>query len=98
MGGRGQPQILTQVLLRLADGSSALDAVSAPRFIVGNTDVSPEAASSLGAEGFEVTTVEQLSEEMGHAQLLRVGEDGAFDAGADPRSDGIARLGPAAAR
>jgi len=105
MGGRGQPQILSQVLLQLAGGKTAADALSAPRFVVGSTDdagsevvvvaeqdLPSEAVSSLVDGGFDVRTVGRLSDEMGHAQLLRVEDGGVFDAAADPRSDGVALL------
>lgn len=35
MGGQGQPQIIAQLLLRLAAGESAESAVAAPRTVVG---------------------------------------------------------------
>ncbi len=103
MGGRSQPQILAQVLLQLAAGRSATEAVSAPRFVVGDSeaalshcvvtaeqDLPTIAVSSLLEGGFDVRTVARRSEETGHAQVLRVGAAGVVDAGADPRSDGTA--------
>ncbi len=106
MGGRGQPQILAQTLLQLATGKSAADAVGAPRFIVGDTerggsqhvataeaDVAEAAVASLAQDGFDVRLVSERNEEMGHAQLLCIGEEGAVDGGADPRSDGVSRTG-----
>jgi gamma-glutamyltranspeptidase len=106
MGGRSQPQILAQVLLQLAAGKSATEAVSAPRFLVGDMDtveshslvtaeqdLPPGALSALVDGGFDVRIVAGRSEEMGHAQVLRVGSAGVVDAGADPRSDGVATRG-----
>jgi gamma-glutamyltranspeptidase len=106
MGGRGQPQILAQVLLQLAAGTGASEAVSAPRYIVGHSETGgshlvataegdlPEAAvSSLVDGGFDVRLVDPCSEETGHAQLLRIGGAGVLDCAADPRSDGSARRG-----
>ncbi|MGH8986965.1 MAG: gamma-glutamyltransferase, partial [Acidimicrobiales bacterium] len=103
MGGYSQPQILAQVLLHFAAGASATEAVAAPRFVVGDSDTarSPsvvtaeedlptDASSSLLEGGFDVRTVGRRSEEMGHCQVLRVGATGVVDAGADPRSDGLA--------
>lgn len=108
MGGRGQPQILAQTLLQLAAGKSALGAVSAPRYIVGDPDTGgsrlaataeedlpADVLSSLVEGGFDVRTVGRRSEQTGHAQLLCVGEEGVLDAGADPRSDGVALRGVA---
>jgi gamma-glutamyltranspeptidase len=103
MGGRSQPQILAQVLLQLAAGKSAREAVSAPRFVVGDSeaalahclvtaeqDLPADVISSLLEGGFDVRTVSGRSEETGHAQVLRVDATGVVDAGADPRSDGTA--------
>ncbi|MDA8312741.1 MAG: gamma-glutamyltransferase [Actinomycetota bacterium] len=107
MGGRAQPQILTQVLLQVAKGASAADALGAPRFIVEGTGTSgsqpvvraesdlPDAAvGSLAQGGFDVRLVSARNEEMGHAQLLWVDQDRVVGA-ADPRSDGTARTGTA---
>jgi gamma-glutamyltranspeptidase len=104
MGGRSQPQILAQVLLQLVAKKSASEAVSAPRFVVGDSEAVPphrvvtaeqdlpaDAMASLLESGFDVRIVAGRSEETGHAQLLRVGTSGVLDAGADPRSDGAAR-------
>jgi gamma-glutamyltranspeptidase len=105
MGGRAQPQILTQVLLQLAKGMDARDALAAPRFLVDDSKpggsqwvvtaengVPDGALSSLEHAGFEIELVRARNEEMGHAQLLRHSEDGVV-AAADPRSDGVARTG-----
>ena len=75
MGGRAQPQINAQVLLRQLAGDSAQDAVAAPRIVV---------------EG-DVTATD--GDAVGHAQAIRVRPDGSFDAGSDPRADGIALTG-----
>ena len=104
MGGRSQPQILAQVLLQLVAKKSASEAVSTPRFVVGDSEAVPphrvvtaeqdlpaDAMASLLESGFDVRIVAGRSEETGHAQLLRVGTSGVLDAGADPRSDGAAR-------
>lgn len=107
MGGRAQPQILTQVLLRLAERRNAGAAVAAPRFVVGGSDseeprlvvtaeqgVSAGAVHSLAESGFDVEVVAPLDEEVGHAQLLLVGAEGVTDAASDPRSDGEAIVRP----
>jgi gamma-glutamyltranspeptidase/glutathione hydrolase len=75
MGGRAQPQINAQVLLRLLAGDRAQEAVAAPRIVV---------------EG-DVTVTD--GDAVGHAQAIRVLPDGGFDAGSDPRADGIALTG-----
>ena len=75
MGGRAQPQINAQVLLRLLAGDGAQDAVAAPRIVV---------------EG-DVTATE--GDAVGHAQAIRRLPDGSFDAGSDPRADGVALTG-----
>ena len=106
MGGRAQPQILSHVLLQLAAGGDAALAVSAPRYVVGDTeeqgsdrvvtaerDVPPHVLSSLREDRFSVRVVGALDDEMGHAQVLRVGTGGAVDAASDPRSDGVAVRG-----
>lgn len=103
MGGRSQPQILAQVLLQLAAGKSATEAVSAPRFVIGDSDTGGshsvvtaeedlpgDASRSLLDGGYDVRTVRRRSEEMGHSQLLRIGTEGIYEAAADPRSDGVA--------
>ena len=67
MGGQGQPQILTQVLLRMLDGQTAADAVAAPRAVVGQqalgctddsvvveADADDAALASLHASSFEI--------------------------------------------
>ena len=111
MGGRAQPQILSQVMLQLAAGKDATQAVSAPRFVVGDTeaqsrysvvtaerDAPGDAVASLREGRFSVRIVEPLDDEMGHAQVLRVGTGGVVDGASDPRSDGTAMLGARASR
>jgi len=103
MGGQGQPQILTQVLLRMLGGATAADAVAAPRAVAGpqehgctadsvvvETDVDPVAATSLAASGLAVVEVPRHTEGLGQANVVQVGRDGQFTAAADPRADGSA--------
>jgi gamma-glutamyltranspeptidase/glutathione hydrolase len=101
MGGYAQPQINAQTLLRLVGGAAPApaDAVAAPRWIVeraadaagplvsAETSVPAPARTSIEASGFALADVPDLSSEVGHAQLIRVGP-GRFDVGSDPRSDG----------
>ncbi|HZD86481.1 MAG TPA: gamma-glutamyltransferase, partial [Gaiellaceae bacterium] len=101
MGGRAQPQIHTHLLLAARAGAAPADAVRAPRWtvvalddggagkVVAERDVAPAAVASIRAAGFDVETVGELDEEVGHAQAIRIDEAG-FAAGSDPRADGTA--------
>lgn len=104
MGGKGQPQIHTQVLLRLLDGASPDEAVSAPRWLVGaaepgdpenavyaEEDVSADALLSLAAHGLPVTTMSSRSDAAGHAHAIAV-RPGGLIAASDPRADGAASV------
>ena len=100
MGGKAQPQILTQVLLRAANGAVAFDAIAQPRFIIGGLEVDqPEntvhvepklglVAEALSPLGIPVTFLAENDETAGHAQLISVSIDGVLDAATDPRADG----------
>ncbi|MCW2884384.1 MAG: Gamma-glutamyltransferase [Streptosporangiaceae bacterium] len=103
MGGKAQPQIHAQLLLRLLGGDGPADAVAAPRWIVGGlelgqpedtismeADVAAPARASLAATGAPRTELPALSEWAGHAQSVAVHQGGALEAGSDPRSDGSA--------
>lgn len=103
MGGQGQPQILTQVLLRMLGGATAVDAVAAPRAIVGpqilgctadsavvESDIDVAAAASLDTSGLTITEVPRHTEALGQANVVVLGGDGELAAAADPRADGSA--------
>jgi len=103
MGGQGQPQILAQILLRALDGAGAEAAVAAPRAIVGTqtdgatpdtvsaeADLDPDAMASLRRCGLPVVEVPARTEDLGQANLVAIGPDGAMTAGSDPRADGAA--------
>lgn len=105
MGGQAQPQIHVQILLRAMTGAAPMEAVGAPRWVVGarqpgNTtstivleeDGSPDAERSLRGEGFAISPVAPHSERVGHANLIEVDVHGRFRAASDPRSDGSAGL------
>jgi gamma-glutamyltranspeptidase len=106
MGGSAQAQIHAQLLLRTARGEAPADAVSAPRFVVGGLGVGgqtdmvlaegrcgePERAAWSRA-GFEVQQLADFDEEAGHAQMIRIGAEGAFRVATDPRCDGAALAG-----
>jgi gamma-glutamyltranspeptidase len=101
MGGQGQPQVLTQVFLRLLAGATAADALAAPRAIVGRqllgsttdsvvieADADHAAIASVRASGLAVDEVPQHTEGLGQANVVTVEPDGRFTAAADPRADG----------
>ncbi|TMR89088.1 gamma-glutamyltransferase family protein [Nonomuraea basaltis] len=101
MGGKAQPQILTQVLLRLLDGEQPADAVAAPRWVVGGMeagqpedtispemDLSPRTIAALTASGSPIIPLPPASEWVGHAQVV----GGATSAGSDPRCDGASAV------
>jgi gamma-glutamyltranspeptidase/glutathione hydrolase len=88
MGGHAQPQIHLQLLQRLLDGATPQEAIAAPRFVVAGDLV---AAESPAPAGLAVDVdLGPRSEETGHAQLIRIGADGALVAASDPRADGTA--------
>ncbi|MFT3873018.1 MAG: gamma-glutamyltransferase [Nocardioides sp.] len=104
MGGQGQPQIHSQVLLRAMAGARPAEAVAAPRFVVGRQDdgdltstvtVESDAPAAVRAAlaadtAFVVTSVPPHDELLGHANLIALDNDGAVTAGSDPRADGSA--------
>jgi gamma-glutamyltranspeptidase/glutathione hydrolase len=103
MGGQGQPQILAQLLLRALQGSSAEDAVAAPRAAVGQqlhgvdadticaeTDVDDAARTSLVQSDLAVEWVPPHTEGLGQSNVVFVASDGGLTAASDPRSDGSA--------
>lgn len=103
MGGQGQPQILTQVFLRMLAGASAADAIAAPRAIVGRqmlggtedtvvveSDADGEALAALRASGLTVDEVPPHTEGLGQANVVTTDSSGRLAAAADPRADGSA--------
>jgi len=102
MGGKAQPQVLTQVLLRVEAGASGATSVADPRFVVGGLEVGqPEnivhvepnlgaVANSLARQGFPVSVLAGQNEAVGQAQLIWRDPDGTLGAASDPRSDGSA--------
>lgn len=99
MGGRGQPQIVAQVLLALLAGASAQDAVAAPRWIAGPVErgdppdvvriedgLDTTAAESLARTGLRARHEPRLSDDFGHAMAIAVTPGAAPDAGSDPRA------------
>ena len=103
MGGGGQPQINFQDLVRAFDlGMDAEAAVSAPRWLMGGMDLHPGRFVELEARvptwvreafqrsAFALTLLGELDDGVGHAQLIRVADDGTLVAATDPRADGDA--------
>ena len=102
MGGDGQPQTQAALVTRLVDrGLSPQAAVEAPRWLYGRTWGDPstalrlesrlgeDVAAALRGRGHEVHVVEEWSDLMGHAQLIRLDAEG-LAGGSDPRADGAA--------
>jgi gamma-glutamyltranspeptidase len=102
MGGDGQPQTQAALVTRVIDrGLGPQAAVEAPRWLFGRTwgdasralrlegRFSPDVADELRRRGHEVQVVEDWSDVMGHAQLIRLDADGLVGA-SDPRADGAA--------
>ena len=103
MGGRAQPQIHTHLALHLALGRSELEAVAAPRWLLGHMEVGagespvvnveqdvPEAARrSLARTGVPERTLPPHADDAGHAQVIRR-RGQSLHVAADPRADGAA--------
>jgi gamma-glutamyltranspeptidase/glutathione hydrolase len=103
MGGEGQPQTQAALVTQLVDyGYNVQQAIEAPRWLYGRTWGSESRSLSLekrvpdgvisGLEdrGHTVSVVRGYDEMMGHAQAIRLHEDGSLSGGADPRGDGSA--------
>jgi gamma-glutamyltranspeptidase / glutathione hydrolase len=94
MGGDGQPQLQTQVLLRLADGGcSAQEAVAAPRIRAADATTTWVEANHPHARAWlrslpGAVPLAPGDVSFGHATAIVATADGTWDAGADPRSDG----------
>jgi gamma-glutamyltranspeptidase/glutathione hydrolase len=101
MGGDGQPQTQSAVFTRtLVHGMTPQAAISAPRWLLGRTwgqttetlkleaRFAPEVVDELRRRGHEVELLDAYDETMGHAGCVIRHPDGAFEGGADPRSDG----------
>ncbi len=101
MGGDGQPQLQTQVLINLADhGLEPAEAVARPRVRVqadGET-VSVEAdypgAADLRHSGLRIELMPAKHHTLGHAHAIVIDGPGSWRAGADPRSDGSVEQAP----
>lgn len=101
MGGDGQPQLQTQVLMNLVDhGLEPAEAVARPRVRVqadGET-ISVEAdyphAGDLSRSGLNIELMPPKHHTLGHAHAILTDGPGSWRAGADPRSDGSVERSP----
>jgi gamma-glutamyltranspeptidase/glutathione hydrolase len=97
MGGDGQPQLQSQVLVNLVDFSlEPAEAVARPRIRVqaGGIRTSIEAdyphAGELARSSRDFELMPSRHHSFGHAHAIVIDGPGAWRAGADPRSDGSA--------
>ncbi|MBC2732058.1 MAG: gamma-glutamyltransferase [Thiobacillus sp.] len=106
MGGDGQPQTQAAVATRALDYRLPLpEVLDSPRWLLGRTwgqssdslklegRFAPEVFEELVRRGHVVERVEDYAQMMGHAGVIRVLDDGMFEAASDPRSDGAAAGG-----
>lgn len=103
MGGEGQPQSQAALVTRMIDfGFDVQQAIEAPRWLMGRTwgtpsrnlslegRISDEIVRELKRRGQPVQPVTDWNDNLGHAQAILVGSSGLYEAGADPRGDGMA--------
>lgn len=103
MGGEGQPQTQAAILTRVHDfGYTVQQAIEAPRWLYGRTwgeesktmkvesRIPHDVQHELARRGHDMEPLEAYSQKMGHAQAIRLLDDGVLEAGADPRGDGAA--------
>jgi gamma-glutamyltranspeptidase/glutathione hydrolase len=98
MGGDGQTQTLLQLLAAILDcGCTPQEAVELPRWRSdpdGRLSIEGRfprpTLESLRGLGYELRIVEDWSQEMGHAHLIRILSNGVLSGAADPRGDGFA--------
>jgi gamma-glutamyltranspeptidase/glutathione hydrolase len=95
MGGEGQPQLQTQVLINIVDrGLEPAEAVARPRIriMAGGEVISVEAddpdARELNRSELEIALVPPQHHTHGHAHAIVIDGPASWRAGADPRSDG----------
>jgi gamma-glutamyltranspeptidase len=70
-----------------------MDPVGGRRSAVAEEGVPATAFEAIRSAGFEVDSVPDESDEVGHAHAIRVQADGTLAAGTDPRADGSAAAG-----
>ncbi|MFC5648548.1 gamma-glutamyltransferase [Paenibacillus solisilvae] len=102
-GGEGQPQTQTAIITRMIDyGMDPQQAINEPRWVWGRTwgentsdlkienRVDVQTIELLKKAGHEVKVVTDFDGVMGHAQAIRIDEQGFLSGGVDPRGDGLA--------
>jgi gamma-glutamyltranspeptidase len=101
MGGDGQPQLQTQVLINLVDhGLEPDEAVARPRVRVqadGETisvEADYPAAAEIQRSALKIELMPPKHHTLGHAHAILVDGLGSWRAGADPRSDGSVERAP----
>jgi gamma-glutamyltranspeptidase len=95
MGGDGQPQLQTQVVINLVDHAlEPQEAVARPRIRItpdGRTltvEASYPGAGELSRGASDVRLLPPGHHSLGHAQAIVIDGPSRWRAGADPRSDG----------
>ena len=101
MGGEGQPQLQTQVLINLVDHElEPAEAVARPgiRVQAGGERISVEAdypgAIDLQRSGLPIELMPAQHHTLGHAHTILIDGPQSWRAGADPRSDGSVEWSP----
>jgi gamma-glutamyltranspeptidase / glutathione hydrolase len=96
-GGHGQAPTHLQLVVRLIDwGCELQHALAAPRWLIEGGEVRmesrfpPAVVDGLRSRGYRIGLGDAYDQEMGHANAIRVLEDG-YAAASDPRSEGAAR-------
>lgn len=102
-GGEGQPQTQTAILTRMIDyGMDPQQAINEPRWVWGRTwgentsdlkienRVDLRTIELLKNAGHTVNVVTDFDGVMGHAQAIRIDDQGFLSGGVDPRGDGAA--------
>jgi gamma-glutamyltranspeptidase/glutathione hydrolase len=104
MGGEGQPQTQAALVTRILDYHYPIQAaIEAPRWLYGRTwgaasnsvkiegRVPNGISESLQKRGHQVEIVEDFTDVMGHAGVIKIDPDSKVKlGGADPRGDGAA--------
>jgi gamma-glutamyltranspeptidase/glutathione hydrolase len=98
MGGDGQTQTLVQLLAAILDhGYTPQEAVELPRWrsdpdgsLLIESRFPAATRERLRILGHSLQTVGDWGQEMGHAHLIMIRENGALSGAADPRGDGFA--------
>jgi len=103
MGGHSQPVIHLQLVTDLVDfGMEPQEAIEAARWVSRREpgeetetvflepELAERAGSALARRGHHIAVSDKWSSLMGHAHLIRIGEDGVLRGGSDPRAEGCA--------